>query len=320
MGRVPSLVRDLFVTAVLLMGATPPVEPCTIVRPVSPREVVDGAEAIIRAAAVDYVVAPRDPRIVTTGSPDSRVRFRVIEVVKGALATEEVVLPGYVTDRDDFNDHEPPYTFVRPGGRSGSCFANSYRKGAEFLLMLKRNTAGDYTVNWYGLGPVNEQLKSADDPWLLWVRRRVGEQGQRPAKAFEPAAPSLPVVTPIFITFEPGRGPAFLIECVNDTGKPVSSASDVWPLRYSAFRIDQRVVPDPGEGRIGPGLTMTVEPGATWRGFIELWQATQTVSRAVTFGALARAPFSIPLQPGRHTIAVRCGERWSDDVAFYVEK
>lgn len=39
--------------------------------------------------------------------------------------------------------------------------------------MLKRGEAGEYTVNWYALGPVNEQLESASDPWLLWVRQRV---------------------------------------------------------------------------------------------------------------------------------------------------
>jgi hypothetical protein len=132
--------------------------------------------------------------------------------------------------------------------------------------------------------------------------------------------PLEPTLTPIFITSEPDRGPAFLIECVNDTGKPVSSGSDVWPLRHSAIRLDGRVLADPGGGRIGPGVAVTVEPGATWRGFIELWQGNPTVSRAVTFGAMVRAPFRIPLDPGRHTIAVRCGQQWSNDVAFFVER
>jgi hypothetical protein len=84
----------------------------------------------------------------------------------------ELILPGYLMDRDDFNDHEAPYSFVRPNGRSGSCFANSYRSGAEFLLMLRKRPSGDYTVNWYALGPVNEQLRSESDPWLLWVREQ----------------------------------------------------------------------------------------------------------------------------------------------------
>lgn len=132
--------------------------------------------------------------------------------------------------------------------------------------------------------------------------------------------PRAPTLTPIFISSVPDRGPAFLIECVNDTGSPVSSGSDVWPLTESAIRLNGRVLPEPGGGRIGPGLTVTVEPGATWRGFIELWQGSPTVSRAVTFGAMVRAAFRIPLDSGRHTIAVRCGQQWSNDVVFFLEK
>jgi hypothetical protein len=107
---------------------------------------------------------------MTTGVPDSVVRFKTVEVIKGQSIPSTLTLPGYLSERDDFNDHPPPYSFVRPGGRSGSCFANTYRRGAEFLLMLKR-VGGDFTVNWYALGPVNEQLRSADDGWLTWVRR-----------------------------------------------------------------------------------------------------------------------------------------------------
>jgi hypothetical protein len=31
----------------------------------------------------------------------------------------------------------------------------------------------EYTVYWSPLSPVNEQLRSAEDPWLLWVRQQV---------------------------------------------------------------------------------------------------------------------------------------------------
>jgi hypothetical protein len=98
-----------------------------------------------------------------------------------------VVLPGYLMDSDDFNDQRPPYTFVRPGGRAGSCFANSYRSGGQFLLVLKETKGGELTVNWYALGPMNEQLHSDHDPWLLWVREhahrveRVADAGSKPA-------------------------------------------------------------------------------------------------------------------------------------------
>lgn len=56
-------------------------------------------------------------------------------------------------------------------------------QGGHFLLMLKKwdgklsyaiagNPLDGYTVNWY-VGPVNEQVRSADDPWVVWVREQV---------------------------------------------------------------------------------------------------------------------------------------------------
>ncbi len=154
----------------LLVSSSPESIPCTRMGEISPTAMVRTAHVIVRGAAVEYSKAPSNPNLMTTGMPDSIVRFKVVEVIKGEHASPELLLPGYLSDRDDFNDHSPPYTFVRPEGRAGSCFANTYRRGAEFLLMLKRVGDG-LTVNWEALGPVNEQLRSADDPWLLWVRR-----------------------------------------------------------------------------------------------------------------------------------------------------
>ena len=97
-----------------------------------------------------------------------------METVRGQRVSD-LVLPGYLVQEDDFNDQRAPYTFVRPGGRAGSCFANSYRADAQYLLFLRKTKTGALTVNWAALAPVNEQLHSADDPWLLWVR----EQAQK---------------------------------------------------------------------------------------------------------------------------------------------
>jgi hypothetical protein len=64
----------------------------------------------------------------------------------------------------------PPAIHVRPAPWSiGELLREHYRRGAQFLLVLKKGTDGEYTVNWYALGPVNEQLRSEDDAWLLWV-------------------------------------------------------------------------------------------------------------------------------------------------------
>ena len=46
-----------------------------------------------------------------------------------------------------------------------------------------------------------------------------------------------PTLTPMFISDQPGRGPAFLVECTNTTGQTQSSGSDVWPLPRDAGSI-----------------------------------------------------------------------------------
>jgi hypothetical protein len=168
--------RPTLITALVavILSATD-AHPCSLAKPVSSLEMVKQSDVIVRATAVEYAMAPRNPNIWTTGEPDSMVRFKVLEVIRGRMSSE-LVLPGYLVNRDDFNDEAPPYNFVRPNGRSGSCFANSYRSGAQFLLILKKEKSVGYTVNWYALGPVNEQLHSTNDPWLLWVREQVRKQ------------------------------------------------------------------------------------------------------------------------------------------------
>jgi len=144
---------------------------CTVSGVISNVDMVKTADSVVRATAIEYANPPRDPGIQTTGVPDSRVRFKVSETIRGQ-SVQDLVLPGYLVSTDDFNDRPAPYTFVRPGGRAGSCFANSYRRDAQYLLFLKQTAQGDITVNWAALAPVNEQLRSAEDPWLTWVRQQ----------------------------------------------------------------------------------------------------------------------------------------------------
>ena len=160
---------------------------CTRVSPVTATEMIRGADAIVRVLAKEYAIPPASATTRTTGMPDSRIRFEILEVIRGQGLKSQIILPGYLSNEDDFNDQAPPYSFVRPNGRSGSCFANTYRSGAQFLLVLKKATDADYTVNWYALGPVNEQLRSENDPWLLWVRREARPR-VLPNPALEPAA------------------------------------------------------------------------------------------------------------------------------------
>ena len=157
---------------------------CTRMLPMSADELF-AADLIVRAKAVSYArpipieveaYGETDAEIKfklwTTGVPETQVEFKVDEVLRGEKVPETILLNGYLSKADDYNDKKPPYSFVRKNGRSGSCFANTYKQGASFLLFLKRTDSG-YTPNISALGPVNEQLRGEDDEWLLWTRREV---------------------------------------------------------------------------------------------------------------------------------------------------
>jgi len=126
----------------------------------------------------------------TRSLSNSNIRFSVEEVVKGQYEKPTLILPGFLTDRDDWNRQNPPYMSARPTA-DASCFAHGYRKGGQFLLMLKKwdgslseviagRPLDGYTISWAALGPLNEQLGSSDDPWVQWVREQV--KGKRRAK------------------------------------------------------------------------------------------------------------------------------------------
>jgi hypothetical protein len=131
------------------------------------------------------------------------------------------------------------------------------------------------------------------------------------------AAPP-PVVTPLFMSRNVEEGPAFMIECRNTTGAPVSTGAMVWALDRDDFRIDGTVL-EP-QARMGPGLVSQIPPGGTWRGILELRQAEPRTFYAVALGADTRGAFVVPLPAGRHTIAARCDDRWSVDVPFFWER
>jgi len=166
--------KTAFAIAVLgiVVVRVTPLSGCDRISPVVPEAMVASADLIVRATAVDYSRMPAGLGR-TSGTPDSMVRFRVEEIVKGRLSFTDFDLPGYLGPSDDFNELPVPYHFARRGGRTGSCFANTYRQGGRYLLVLKL-LDNAYTADWYALGPTNEQLHSVDDPWLKWVRSQVG--------------------------------------------------------------------------------------------------------------------------------------------------
>ena len=98
----------------------------------------------------------------------------------------------------------------------------------------------------------------------------------------------------------------------------MDSGSRFWALDQDDFRIDGKALAP--SGRIGPGLVSTIAPDGIWRGIVELRQAEPKTGYAVALGADTRKALVLPLSPGRHTIAVRCGDTWSADVPFYWER
>lgn len=145
---------------------------CRRIGPISLDEICLKADAIVRATAVEYVKAP-EGNIRELNVPSKVfIRFNVNEVVKGQDLSQGLVINGYLTDFDDFNDRPVPYDFVRPGGRGGNCTAYEYKRGAEFLLFLKRSE-DQLSPYWDALAPTNEQLRSKTDPWIIWVKERL---------------------------------------------------------------------------------------------------------------------------------------------------
>jgi len=151
--------------------------------PVAPiKAMVHDADAIVVAVA-SRTATPDEkssaglsvkPGVIYLGDTNA-VTFDVLEVLKGDSVPGPLVISGSLSDHDDFNPDTVPYMHVRGDGEGGSCFAYTYRQGAEFLLILSRNRAGrlgPYSIK-LPLMPVNEQLHGADDPWLSWVRAQL---------------------------------------------------------------------------------------------------------------------------------------------------
>src|SRR3954454_7055845 len=88
----------------LILGAvlfSPDGHTCSVTGIISNVDMVTSADAVVRAKAVEYTSPPSDPHTWTTGVPDSRVRFKVIETIRGQ-SISELILPGYLVRTDDF--------------------------------------------------------------------------------------------------------------------------------------------------------------------------------------------------------------------------
>lgn len=138
---------------------------------------VSEATVILRARAGGA------PASAGHGHAAPTIGFNVIEIIKADSASRElrrVAFAGQLVDDDDFNGHDVPYATVSRSGLHGSCFAQTYRSGAEYLFLLEYSGAG-LTPYWAPLEPTNEQLHGDGDVWLAWVRRQAARgTGRRP--------------------------------------------------------------------------------------------------------------------------------------------
>lgn len=140
-------------------------------------EFVDRAAVIVRAEAIgaDSVAFSRGDSVRWF----SGVRLAVREVIRDSVPGGQLVLPGRIVDDDDFNRRPVPYQIVRSSGQRGDCYASEYKLGAQYLLLLARNSRG-LTVQWVPLAPVNEQIIGPEDAWVRWVRERANRVSSPP--------------------------------------------------------------------------------------------------------------------------------------------
>lgn len=130
--------------------------PCSVTHVANAQEITTLADAIILAEVVKYS---------KTSKYGGDVTFSVLEVLKGAVSTKELILGGQADTYDGPNDHAPPYNFVRRGGRHGNCFAGDYKIGGKFLLFMQNGSA-----TWAPLAATNEEVSGPTDPWVWWVK------------------------------------------------------------------------------------------------------------------------------------------------------
>ena len=135
-------------------------------------EFVRQADVIVRARAIgaDSVILEWEQSGVRRRTGFPGVRFEVLERLAGDSVPDSLTLSGRLVDSDDFNSNPVPYRIVRRAGQRGHCFADEYRAGAEYLLIMKYRSATLLSPYWIPLAPFNEQLRGSGDPWLAWVR------------------------------------------------------------------------------------------------------------------------------------------------------
>ena len=126
---------------------------------------------------VDEVIRESDT-VVRARVVGAGVTLQVLEVVKGSYDRPFVTVPGQIRGYPSDPARRPPYEQIDCVGRvpgCASCFAQSYKDGAQYLLLLKGGTP-----YWAPLSPTNEEVCGPDDPWVVWVKRQVAGRAPSP--------------------------------------------------------------------------------------------------------------------------------------------
>jgi hypothetical protein len=173
------------VAAVVWLGIVAPASPCSISGPVpSSDELIRRADVIVIAVARDFLPIPHIATSLTKppssengvllSAEDGRVRFEVVETLKGRAAAKQLPLTveGRLEERDDFNEYPVVDGTVRHNG-DGPCYALSYRFKSPYVLLLKTTKRGTLTPYWSPRSRSNDQLRPGRDEWLEWVRSRL---------------------------------------------------------------------------------------------------------------------------------------------------
>lgn len=166
MRKTWSLITPLLVLGCVLIISPTNIKACSA-PVISPDATVKSADVIVRATPLEFV-------------ENERIKFKVLEVLKGNDVPSTLIIKGSLTKKDDYNERPIPYWHVRPSG-SAPCYAYEYKEGAEFLLILKEQD-GKLTPYWYPLAPTNEQLRPVKDAWFIWVKEFLQSQKKKEEK------------------------------------------------------------------------------------------------------------------------------------------
>ena len=160
--------RQAFLAGALLLAAAWPggrANACSLgAGPLLPTnyELVKSAEAIVLARSSFEGKRATDP------DQGVSFRFTVEDVLRGSFPERTLVLFGSPSFRGA--SPEDDFSSARRGAFAGACVAYDYRGDHLYVLFLDRNEKGVRELAHVPFSRVNEEVASADSPWVKAVR------------------------------------------------------------------------------------------------------------------------------------------------------